>query len=286
MASELKRQIIDLLEKDKEFRYTVSGLIGLREILDELRELRKKSEEHDRKFNEILERLREHDEKFGEVLTRAGEHDKKFNEIVARLEEHDRKFNEILERLDRHERILEEHSKRFEEHDRKFNEILERLDRHEGILEEHSKRIEELSTAIKGLREDFNIGMSSFQRRLDALGSRWGLLAESAFREGMRGIVEEYFKGKVERWIYDDKEGFVFGYPSIVDVDLIVKDGVHVLVEVKSSISRSDIAVLVRKGKLYERVRGIKPKLAVVSPYVDENAAKDAEKLGIAIYTS
>ncbi|RLI74189.1 hypothetical protein DRP04_14950 [Archaeoglobales archaeon] len=258
MASELKRQIIDLLEKDKEFRYTVSGLIGLREILDELRELRKKSEEHDRKFNEILERLREHDEKFGEVLTRAGEHDKKFNEIVARLEEHDRKFNEILERLDRHKRILEE----------------------------HSKRIEELSTAIKGLREDFNIGMSSFQRVLDALGSRWGLLAESAFREGMRGIVEEYFKGKVERWIYDDKEGFVFGYPSIVDVDLIVKDGVHVLVEVKSSISRSDIAVLVRKGKLYERVRGIKPKLAVVSPYVDENAAKDAEKLGIAIYTS
>ncbi len=279
MASELKKQIIDLLEKDKEFRYTVAGLIGFRELLDELRE-------HDKKFNEILERIKEHDKKFSEVLTRLEEHDKKFNEILERLDRHEkiieghnRKFNEILERLDKHEKILEEH-------DRKFNEMLKIIDRYEKTLEEHSKRIEELSMAIKDLREDFNVGMSSLQRRLDALGSRWELMAESAFREGMRGIVEEYFKGKVEKWVYDDMDGFVFGYPSVVDVDLVIRDGEHILVEIKSNVSRSDIAALVRKGKLYERVKGIKPKLAVVSPYVDETALRDAEKLGIDVYTS
>jgi len=225
MASELKKQIIDLLEKDKEFRYTVAGLIGLREVLDELRELRRKGEEHDRKFNEILERL------------------------------------------DRHEEILIEHTKRFEEHDRKFNEILAELKLHREKLEEHDRKFDTLI------------------RRLDALGSRWGLLAEGSFREGIKGIVEEYFGGKVEKWIYDDREGLVFGYPSMVDVDLVIRDGEHLLVEIKSSVSKSDIATLVKKGELYEKVRGVKPKLAVVSPYVDDEAVRDAKRLGIFVYS-
>ena len=41
----------------------------------------------------------------------------------------------------------------------------------------------------------------------------------------MKSIVEQYFGGEVERWITDDEEGIVFGHPSKVEVDLIVKDG-------------------------------------------------------------
>ena len=37
---------------------------------------------------------------------------------------------------------------------------------------------------IKALRVDFNEGMRAFQLRLDALGARWGIFAEDAFREG------------------------------------------------------------------------------------------------------
>ena len=79
-------------------------------------------------------------------------------------------FNEILERLDRHDWILVKHS---------------------GIIEEHGRRIEELSTEIKALRVDFNEGMRAFQLRLDALGARWGIFAEEAFREGMKGMIEK-----------------------------------------------------------------------------------------------
>ena len=96
MSLELKEKILDLLERDREFRYAVAGLIGLDEIL-------KRLDQHDRKFNEILvvlkehtARLDEHDRKFNEILTRLSEHDKKFNEIIARLDEHDRKFNSII----------------------------------------------------------------------------------------------------------------------------------------------------------------------------------------------
>jgi hypothetical protein len=196
-----------------------------------------------------------------------------FKEILEKLEEHDRKFNEILERLDRHEA-------RFEEYDRKFNEILERLDRHED-------RLDGLSNEIKALRMDFNDGMRAFQLRLDALGARWGIFAEEAFREGVKGIVERYFGGEVQKWVYEDKEGFVFGHPASVEVDLVIRDKEkeHVVVEVKSSISRGDVTTLLRKGKLYEHVKGVKPSLAIVSPFVEDNAMEDAEALGISVFT-
>ena len=113
-----------MLKEDEEFRYAVAGLIGLSEILKEIRE-------HDRKFNEILKVLKDHS-------ARLEEHDRKFNRLEAKLLEHDKKFNEIL-------KVLEEHSARLEEHDRKFNEILARL-------EEHDKKFNSIMNEIREIR--------------------------------------------------------------------------------------------------------------------------------------
>jgi len=215
MASDLKKELLELLERDREFRLSVAGLLGYKEILEELKRLRedmhrgfeehsRRFDENDRKFNEILERLDRHE-------AHLTEHDRKFNEILERLDEHDRKFNEVIKRLD--------------EHDRKFNEILEELKLHREKLEEH----------------DFKFDF--MMRKLDALGARWGILAESAFREGMRGIVERLFGGSVERWIHDDRDGFVFGYPATVEVDIVIRDGEHILVEIKSHVRKSDVGM-------------------------------------------
>ena len=122
--SDIKSRILKLLKEDEEFRYAVAGLIGLSEILKEMRE-------HDRKFNEILKVLKDHS-------ARLEEHDRKFNRIEAKLLEHDKKFNEIL-------KVLEEHSARLEEHDRKFNEILARL-------EEHDKKFNSIMNEIREIR--------------------------------------------------------------------------------------------------------------------------------------
>ena len=99
----LKEKMLSLLEKGREFRLAVAGMLGLRDIMERL-------ERHDRKFNEILEELRAGRQKLGE-------HDRKFNEILEelkvhrdKLEEHDRKFNEIIAELKKHRKILDEHS--------------------------------------------------------------------------------------------------------------------------------------------------------------------------------
>ncbi|MEM0063464.1 MAG: DUF3782 domain-containing protein, partial [Ignisphaera sp.] len=188
-------------------------------------------------------------------------------------------FGEVLKRLDRHEEELKrlredflifvkEQEKRWEENNRRW--------------EEAYKRFEAIENELKALREDFNrlhesvaMKMNSFERKLMALGARWGIESEEAFREGMRGIVEKILGvARTGRWIYRDEAGEVYGYPSIVEVDLAIKDDVHILVEVKSSVSKGDVAVFWRIGKLYEKVARVKPKLVIVSPYVDEKAVE------------
>ena len=56
----LKEEILELLEKDREFRLAVASLIGYKEILEKL-------EEHDRKFNEVIERLEELEKSHSEI---------------------------------------------------------------------------------------------------------------------------------------------------------------------------------------------------------------------------
>ena len=73
-----------------------------------------------------------------------------------------------------------------------LEEILKRLDRHEAQLVK-------LREDMNRLREDMNKGFELLRRHIDALGARWGLLAEEAFRKGMKGVVERYFGGRVER---------------------------------------------------------------------------------------
>ena len=236
---EFKSRILTLLEEDREFRMSVAGLVGYKEVLDRLAE-------HDRKFDEILARQEEHDRRFDEILATLREYSRRF-------EEHDRKFDELLARL--------------EVHDRRFNEILATLHEHSMRFEEHSKLFDALDLKIQ------------------ALGSRWGIFSEQAFREGMKNVVEQYFGGEVERWITDDEEGIVFGHPSKVEVDLIIKDGEHILVEIKSSIHKSSVSQLWREGRLYAEKKGITPKLAIISPFIEADAKEEAEFYGIALFT-
>jgi len=75
-TEELKSKIISLLERDREFRYTVAGLIGLREILEKLdrheQELRRLREDMNKLREDMIEGFRRHDKMFMEISRRLG----------------------------------------------------------------------------------------------------------------------------------------------------------------------------------------------------------------------
>ena len=136
---------------------------------------------------------------------------------------------------------------------------------------------------MRFLREDFNRLSTRLELRLEALGARWGILSERSFREGMKYIIEKFFGGRVSRWEYYDEQGYVYGAPSVVDVDVLIKDSEHILVEIKSRIDRSDVVVFRRKADLYEKTTGTKANLVMISPYVTDQAIDLASKLNIKI---
>ena len=122
------------------------------------------------------------------------------------------------------------------------------------------------------------------RRILAAIAHRFGVLSEAVFREAMKYVIEEVLgAAKVEQWVYRDDEGFVYGYPSVVEVDSVVRDREHVLVEVRSSVSKGDVAELYRIMKLYDRVKGVKPKAVIIGELIDPEAYEAAAKLNVEV---
>ncbi len=185
-------------------------------------------------------------------------------------------LDEILKRLDKHE---EELIKLREDMNKLREDMVAGFRRHD---EEMAKLREDLNK----LREDMNKGFELVNRHISALGARWGLMAEEAFREGLRELLEKEFGFKVEKWRTHDESGKVFGYPSEVEIDVAVKNGKVVLIEISSHVRASDVFQFKRKAQLYEEKTGRKPReLMIIAPYVEEKALEASRKLGIKVYT-
>jgi len=269
----LRREFIELLEEDKEFRHIIAGLIGLREILDSLKQLNER-------FNEILERLDKHTEQLAKHTAILEEHTKK-------LEAHDKKFNEILERLDKHTEqlakhtaILEEHTKKLEAHDKKFNEILERL-------EEHDKKFNEIVSRIVGLEARFNGLERRVEVTIGSMGRRWGFDLEKTVLEIFREVLEKkgIEPGKVEKFRFRDRDGSVTGVKGrIIDVDVLVRDDRVYVIEVKSRAELAHVEILPEKARVVGKVLGkAVAKVMLIAVNVDKEAFERARELGIEV---
>ncbi|MEM2913401.1 MAG: hypothetical protein QXR06_03545 [Candidatus Bathyarchaeia archaeon] len=95
MAEKLKREFIELLEKDAEFRYTVAGYLGLSEILKRLDRL---EEGHEKIWGEIMS-LREDQKKLWEGQNRLWEEIKSLREDQRRLWENQNRLWEEVKAL-------------------------------------------------------------------------------------------------------------------------------------------------------------------------------------------
>jgi len=162
------------------------------------------------------------------------------------------------------------------------------------MFEKHEERFARIEQELVRLREDMMRGFELMDKRItrlenliSALGARWGIMAEDAFSEGLRGILEKEFGVEVERWVTRDEEGLVYGFGSVIEVDIAIKDGKTMLTEIFSSVDKSKVAAFLRKAQLYEKKTGIKPdRLVMVTPCAEDAAIKAAREMGVEIYTT
>jgi len=122
-------------------------------------------------------------------------------------------------------------------------------------------------------------------RTIGALGSRWGLQSEKAFRDALAGILEKNFGVRVLNVNEYDDEGVVFGRPDQVELDVVIKNGLLLICELKSSIDKAGMYIFERKARFYERQHQRQAqRLIVISPMIDARARQVAERLGIETY--
>ncbi|MBF2057129.1 MAG: DUF3782 domain-containing protein [Cyanobacterium sp. T60_A2020_053] len=188
----------------------------------------------------------------------------------------DNKFDRILAELqsDREEqaRKWDEQNRKWDEANRKWDESSQRFDKMQSQIDQSLTEIKELSK-----KYDSTIG---------ALGSRWGLYSEASFRNALKGILEDSFGVQVVNVTEFDDQGEVFGRPDQVEIDIIVKNGLLILCEIKSSIDKAGMYIFGRKADFYAKRhnREINRKM-VICPMVDKRALPVAKALGIEIYS-
>ncbi len=192
-----------------------------------------------------------------------------FDQLMAELrrdrEEQGRKWDEQVQQWDEQNRKWDEQNRKWDEQNRKWDENQRVINR---ILEE-----------IRALnrKHDSSIG---------ALGARWGFQSEETFRNALRGILQDSFGVQVINVNEWDDTGEVFGRPDQIELDLIVLNGVLILCELKSSMSKSDMYTFDRKTRWYEKRHNRQTdRRIVISPMVDKRAQKAAQGLGIEVYS-
>ncbi len=257
---ELKNIILDLVEKDRELRHALMGLLGFKDILDRIVRLEERFARLEEEFKKLYERQQILEERFA-----------KLEERFAKLEE---RFAKLEERIVR----LEERQQKLEERIVKLEERFAKLEERQQELEERFLKVEERLAGLEKV-------ISDLQRTLMTVAHRFGVLSEEAFREALSDILERFFGARAYRWVVYDEKGLVYGKPSQVEVDVVVRDNTHILIELKSRADTGDVLELTRIARLYEEREGVKPVLAIVAGYVSPQARKLAEKLGVKIYT-
>jgi hypothetical protein len=304
LLSFLAKELPRFLREHPEARYELMGLLAevfarrdeFQEILSAIREVAQRQEEHSRILeaqgrilNEHTETLREHTktlEEFGRTLQ---EHTRILNEHTETLREHTKTLEEFGRTLQEHSRTLEEFGRILQEHSRILDEHTQTLREHSRVLQEHSQAIERHGRVLERLVEQqqrLTEEVMRVGRTLSALGARWGYLAEDAFRQGMEAIVADWLGMTVTKWRYWDEAGIVFGRPAWVEVDVVIHDDRHILVQISSSATRGEVAAFYRIGQLYEQVHHVKPRLLLVTVFLDERAKELAQQLGVEVRTA
>ncbi|MHA1755790.1 MAG: hypothetical protein ACTSVV_03400 [Promethearchaeota archaeon] len=215
----------------------------------------------DKRFEELLiqmkigfEEARKERELIQKEIDKRLEEARKDRELIR--EEMDKRFNSLIEQMNKgfeearkdRELIREEMDKRFEEarkeSDKRFKALLKQMD----------DRFEAL---IKDMNEKFKIA-SEEREILKAftakLSSRRGIQLENAVLYLLKDklIKESINVSDIKKEYLTDDNGAVFVKGFMTDIDVVIRDGKIILIEIKTTADNRDVNDLIKKAELFK----------------------------------
>ncbi|OHY35545.1 PD-(D/E)XK nuclease family protein, partial [Cylindrospermopsis raciborskii] len=183
-----------------------------------------------------------------------------------------------------------EQAHKWDEQNRKFDafqaEQAHKWDEQNRKWEENNQRLDRIEAQNSATLEEIQKANRRYESAIGAIGSRWGLYSEASFRNGLQAILGQSFGVEVLNLTLYDQEGEVFGRPEQVELDIIIKNGLTIVCELKSSIDKAGMYIFGRKADFYAKNQNrVVNRKIVISPMVDERAVPVAKSLGIEIYS-
>ena len=271
-----------------------------------LGELRRDREEQNRKWEEnqrVLKAMQDEANRKWEEPNRKWEENQRA--LKAMQDEANRKWDEQNRKWDENQRALkaaqDEARRTWDENQRTLKAMQDEANRR---WDEQNRKWDENQRALKAMQDEANRKweedhreimamirrMEALDRKYDstigALGARWGLYSEQSFRNALRGILTGFFNIEVINVIEYDDTGAVFGRPDQIELDLIIKNGLLIICEIKSSVSKADVYAFERKARWYEQRHARQAdRLMIISPMIDARAREAARRLQIDMYS-
>ena len=151
----------------------------------------------------------------------------------ANRQQTESRFDQLMEELrrDREEqnRNWAEQTEKWAEQNRKWQESKAESARNWAEQTEQNRR----------LWLEVGEQKSRLDRKIGALGARWGIGSERAHRQALAAVLTESFGVEVLSINAYDDAGKVFGRPDQIELDIIVRNGTLIIFELKSSTDRS-----------------------------------------------
>ena len=254
------KQLPGIIRTDPEIRQALIDLTG-----DRYADRERTGDRIDRVLDELKADRERSDQRWREALKRWDKNDQKWSHNEERWRKVEQQWRENEERWLKVEQKWQGNEERWRENDRRWRENQKTTDRILNKLEQIDRRH---ATSI------------------GALGARWGLRSEAAWRNGLKAILESSFNVTVERFQDFDYDGVVFGRPDQIELDVIIHNGDVILCEIKSAMTKAQLYAFWRKTQFYEKVhdRRVNRKLCI-TPYIEDRAAEVAQELDIEVYS-
>ncbi len=160
-----------------------------------------------------------------------------------------------------------------------FTTILTEL---KAMREASDKRFEEQ-------RQDFQLAIKasidtldkSLTNKIGNLGSRWGIMAEDTFSRALSEVLSKA-GFQVFKWRKTDTKAEFFVRPRGAGIDILVRNGKRIAIEVKSALGIGDIEIFERSVQFYEKSESVKvDEKIMVGIHLHREADEYARQLGI-----
>ena len=189
--------------------------------------------------------------------------EQRVEELAEAQRRTEQRVEELAEAQRRTEQRVEELAEAQRRTEQMVYELAEAQKKTEARLDRLEQRVEELAEGQKRLEETVQTGFKKVSKQISALGSRWGIKNEAMLRKTISSLAKE-FGYSVSKGFYGNRE-----------VDIIIHNGIHILLEVTSSALKKDVKNLNLSAEDYQKKHNIEPRLVLAAVYISPTVMRE-----------